>query len=277
MVAGPVSDDHLVQDLPQEWVDWLELNQARGCDPRELSQIARDAGYSLTAIQTVLGLEVETKASTDGVEWWMAPPITNFQLYPRAECIRTVQAQMYVIPDFLNLEDCEALIKCINQALVPSTVTHGPEDFRTSRTCHLEDVNPEFIRTVNQRLSALLGVDLAFSEPLQGQRYDRGQYFKAHTDAFAPGSEEYQRHASVGGQRTWTVMVYLNTVQDGGETRFPVLGQCFQPHQGMALAWNNLMADGSPNSATLHEALPVLQGEKYVITKWFRSRQGHGE
>jgi prolyl 4-hydroxylase len=269
-----VSDLNPVQALPQEWVDWLRLNRERGCDPWELFQTARDAGFSVNEIQALLGVEIEKESSADGSEYWAAPPITNAQLYPEAERIQVAHAQMYVIPEFLGLEPCQALISCINQALVPSTVTHGPDDFRTSRTCHLNDVNPGFIRSVDQRLSALLGVDPAYSEPLQGQRYDQGQYFKLHTDAFALGSAEYQEHAALGGQRTWTVMVYLNTVECGGETRFPLLGQSVRPRQGMVLAWNNLLADGKPNPVTLHEALPVLQGEKYVITKWFRARLG---
>lgn len=65
-------------------------------------------------------------------------------------------------------------------------------------------------------------------------------------------------------------MVYLNTVELGGETVFPLLGRAFTPVACLALVWNNLHPDGSPNHTTLHEALPVLQGRKYVITKWFR-------
>ncbi len=112
------------------------------------------------------------------------------------------------------------------------------------------------------------------SEPMQGQRYDIGEYFKAHTDWFAPGTNEFDKHTRRGGQRTWTVMVYLNNVEAGGETRFERIGRDFRPVAGLGLAWNNLKADGSPNAATLHEALPVLQGRKYVITKWFREKPG---
>ena len=46
------------------------------------------------------------------------------------------------------------------------------------------------------------------------------------------------------------------------------------PVPGMALAWNNLQADGTPNPFTLHEALPVEVGHKWVITKWFRADIG---
>jgi prolyl 4-hydroxylase len=38
----------------------------------------------------------------------------------------------------------------------------------------------------------------------------------------------------------------------------------------MALLWNNLNADGSPNPHTMHCGEPVTQGHKIIITKWFR-------
>ena len=42
------------------------------------------------------------------------------------------------------------------------------------------------------------------------------------------------------------------------------------PRKGMLLAWDNMNPDGSPNTATLHEGMAVLEGTKYIITKWFR-------
>jgi prolyl 4-hydroxylase len=38
----------------------------------------------------------------------------------------------------------------------------------------------------------------------------------------------------------------------------------------MALLWNNLRADGTPNPDTLHSGAPVTSGHKVIITKWFR-------
>ena len=43
-----------------------------------------------------------------------------------------------------------------------------------------------------------------------------------------------------------------------------------EPETGKLVAWNNLLADGSPNGATLHQGMKVRRGTKYVITKWFR-------
>ena len=58
----------------------------------------------------------------------------------------------------------------------------------------------------------------------------------------------------------------------GGGTAFLRLDHVFQPRRGRALAWNNLHANGAPNPDTLHAGLPVLQGAKTIITKWFRER-----
>jgi prolyl 4-hydroxylase len=69
-------------------------------------------------------------------------------------------------------------------------------------------------------------------------------------------------------------MVYLNEGMEGGATRFTEIDYAVTPKTGMALLWNNLLADGTPNMATRHCGEPVLSGRKFIITKWFRV---HGE
>ena len=67
-------------------------------------------------------------------------------------------------------------------------------------------------------------------------------------------------------------MVYLNEPEDGGATRFKSIGKTIQPETGKLLAWNNLLANGEPNPATIHQGMKVRRGVKYIITKWFRER-----
>jgi prolyl 4-hydroxylase len=67
-------------------------------------------------------------------------------------------------------------------------------------------------------------------------------------------------------------MVYLGDVPSGGGTRFERIGRTFEPDEGALLIWNNRLADGTPNPATLHHGLPVRKGVKYVITRWYRER-----
>ena len=93
---------------------------------------------------------------------------------------------------------------------------------------------------------------------------------KPHWDYYEPGTNLFERYAGVRGNRTWTFMVYLNDEMVGGATRFTRLGLAFKPKLGMALFWNNLKPDGSPNPATMHCGEPVISGVKVIITKWFR-------
>ena len=65
-------------------------------------------------------------------------------------------------------------------------------------------------------------------------------------------------------------MVYLNDGMEGGATRFTEIDHAVQPKTGMALFWDNLQADGTPNQATRHCGEPVTRGHKVIITKWFR-------
>ena len=65
-------------------------------------------------------------------------------------------------------------------------------------------------------------------------------------------------------------MIYLNDVEEGGATWFPLAGLRVNPKRGLLLAWNNMNPDGSPNDKTLHEGVAVMKGTKYIVTKWFR-------
>jgi prolyl 4-hydroxylase len=67
-------------------------------------------------------------------------------------------------------------------------------------------------------------------------------------------------------------MIYRTKPADGGATRFKTIGKSIKPEAGKLLAWNNLLADGRPNPATLHQGMKVRRGTKYIVTKWFRER-----
>lgn len=180
---------------------------------------------------------------------------------------------IFMRKNFLNLAECDALVSRIEAERRPSGLAdhYGDGSFRTSETCDLGGDDP-FIKSIVARLAAYAGLDTAHAEPLQGQRYAVGQEFKAHTDTFEPGGPDYERFCSSAGQRTWTMMVYLNQPGAGGATRFKQIGKIIQPETGKLLAWDNLLPDGQPNYATLHQGMPVRAGVKHIITCWFRQR-----
>jgi len=181
--------------------------------------------------------------------------------------------EMFSLPNFLPPGLCARLVSLIDRQRRPSTIAdpNGDHYFRTSETCDLAPDESEVVE-LEKLLHDLNRIDPAHGEPVQGQRYEVGQEFKAHTDYFEPGGADFQRFCSVAGQRTWTFMVYLNDVEAGGATRFKVADKIFKPQRGTLVCWNNRRADGSCNPATLHHAMKVRKGVKYVITKWYRER-----
>ena len=181
--------------------------------------------------------------------------------------------ELFIVRGFLDAAACEVLIARIDERRRPSEIADdlGIANFRTSETCDLDWHDP-VVGDVDRRIGDLLGLPLEASEPLQGQRYAPGQEFKPHTDTFEPGGYDFYMHTAGTGQRTWTAMIYLNEPEDGGATRFKAIGKTIQPETGKLLAWNNLLPDGGPNPATLHQGMKVRRGTKYILTKWFRER-----
>ena len=190
-----------------------------------------------------------------------------------AQRVPTSELEMFIVRGFLDEATCSALIGLIDDNRRPSTIADdvGIANFRTSETCDL-DWHVPIVGEVDRKIAALLGLALQASEPLQGQRYAPGQEFKPHTDTFEPGGYDFLVHTAESGQRTWTAMIYLNEPDDGGATRFKRIGKTVQPETGKLLAWNNLLPNGRPNPATLHQGMKVRRGTKYVLTKWFRQR-----
>ena len=181
--------------------------------------------------------------------------------------------QVYHHENFLSSEQCESLVAMIDAHRRPSTLLSdtGERSFRTSESCDMDRWSPD-VRPTDEQIAALLGIDPVHGETMQGQRYASGQRFRAHHDYFHETQSYWPQMQKSGGQRTWTAMIFLNQVEEGGATWFPQAGIRVAPKRGMLLTWNNMKADGSPNDLTLHEGMPVVAGVKYIITKWFRER-----
>lgn len=71
-----------------------------------------------------------------------------------------------------------------------------------------------------------------------------------------------------------TLFLYLNDVEEGGGTHFPLLDITIQPKKGNAVIWPSVLDDKpeTKDPRTDHEALPVINGIKYVSTSVWRWR-----
>jgi prolyl 4-hydroxylase len=193
--------------------------------------------------------------------------------HPRVQRFPGRDLTLLIQKHFLSAVECAGLIARIDAQRRPSTIAdpNGDDYFRTSETCDLSNADP-FVAAIDAQIAEWVGIDAAYGEYLQGQRYDLGQEFKPHTDYFEPNGADYAKFCSVAGNRTWTVMIYLDQPKAGGATRFTKVGKTIQPEPGKLLAWNNRLPDGSPNPASMHHGMKVRAGVKHVITKWFRER-----
>ncbi len=253
--------------LDQEWLQWLQTNVTRGCSKQELTAILLKEGFDDRAVR-----EAFEKADASPPVQLSPPPRIAPKLAGAAK-FDSKRIELYTADDFLSPSECAGLVALIQAQLRPSTISTPPSGeydtaFRTSRTCDLSDEN-ELVAKLDARICQALGMDASLSEPTQGQHYEVGQVFKAHTDFFK--AYELEKYSTPTlGQRTWTFMVYLNEVGAGGQTRFVDADLTVSPQRGRAVLWNNLLASGAPNPQTRHESMPVTSGTKTIITKWFR-------
>lgn len=300
-------------DFDNNWKKWIRSNIELGCDKQQIERILLENNYHPQVIIQELSNIVDSENTSGLIEKYntqkdqdlipssskklsqqtdnicsdlniplqtspMASALNNVYL-PLAKKLDSDKVNMYVLDDFLSNQECSEVISRIQKACRPSTITtpdldFSDNEFRTSQTCDLSHNADEFIKDLDRRISDYIGYEKQRSEGIQGQLYHVGNQFKSHTDFFEPNTQEFTQFAGEMGQRTWTFMIYLNDVPEGGQTAFTKLGLIFTPKKGQALMWNSLHHDGEVNRNTEHWAKPIIKGEKYVITKWFRTH-GH--
>lgn len=198
---------------------------------------------------------------------------TRLDADPAAWRVPVDKAEIYAVADFLDAGECARMIALVDAVACPSALYEAPGhgDYRTSWSGNV-DVTDPFVRMVTRRIDDLLGIDPAWGESIQGQRYQPGQEFRGHCDWFDPTQPYWREQERRAGQRSWTAMIYLNDVEAGGVTEFPLAGVTIPPQRGTLLTWNNARPDGSGNRDTLHAALPVEAGTKHIVTRWYRTR-----
>ncbi len=172
-------------------------------------------------------------------------------------------------PDFLPPALCDHVMEAARARLAPSFVIDPvsrqrvPHPVRTSHGTNFGPVDEDcVINAINRRIAAITGTDWRAGEMLHVLRYTPGQQYRLHHDGLP----------NVTNQRQWTAIVYLNRGFDGGATDFPLLGLNVAPRRGGLLVFANTHGDGAIDPRTRHEGKPVDTGEKWVATRWIRTR-----
>lgn len=194
---------------------------------------------------------------------------------PSAYKVPVDRAELWAIGDFLSPDECARVIALIDAGAKPSDILQQGTYTNAWRTSYSGDVDPHdpFVQMIERRIDDTLGIDHGWGETMQGQRYAEGQEFREHMDWFWTKAPYWKKEKLRGGQRSFTAMIYLNDVEEGGTTDFINIGVSIPPSQGVLMVWNNATPEGELNHDTIHAGTPVVKGTKYVITKWYRTRK----
>lgn len=185
-----------------------------------------------------------------------------------------VHPRVIVFGELLSRSECDGLIAQARGSLVPSTVV-GSEtgagerhDGRTSEGATLVRGSTPLVRRLEERIAALMDWPVDHGEDLQILHYRTGAQYRPHYDYFDPRAAGTPANLAHGGQRVASLVIYLNTPHEGGATVFPDVQFEVAAVRGNAVFFSYDLPH--PMTRTLHGGAPVLAGEKWIATKWFR-------
>lgn len=184
------------------------------------------------------------------------------------------EPRVVVFAGLLSDDECDEIVALARERLARShtvDTTTGDSEVNSARTSEgmffARGEHPVCAR-LEARIAALVNWPLENGEGLQVLRYQPGAEYKPHYDYFDPAQSGTPVILKRGGQRLATLIAYLNTPSRGGATIFPDVKLEVAPVRGHAVFFSYDRPD--PTTRSLHGGAPVLEGEKWIVTKWLR-------
>lgn len=180
--------------------------------------------------------------------------------------------------NLLTVDECDTLIDTarptLQRAKVINPVEEGDyvDERRTSELTVFNRTAHPLVTSIIERAATLLGIPVVHAEGIQVMRYGVGAEYQPHFDYFHDDKEGEAAHLKNGGQRIASLVMYLNAVEAGGETVFPSAGLKVAPLKGGAVYFAYTDDNQRCDTRSLHGGLPVLAGEKWIATIWFRAQ-----
>eukprot|EP00884_Botryococcus_braunii_P014162 jgi/Botrbrau1/22747/Bobra.0132s0080.1 len=192
----------------------------------------------------------------------------------------------FLLKSFLSHEECDHLVSKASPKMMNSTVVDNEtgksiaSTVRTSTGTFFGPHEDSVIQGIEERIAVATHFPEENGEGIQVLHYVNGQKYEPHHDFF---HDKYNARAETGGQRVATVLMYLSTPEEGGETIFPNAGRkvtgpgwskcalkglAVKAKKGDALLFYSMDNDHELDFASLHGSCPTLKGEKWSATKW---------
>lgn len=182
--------------------------------------------------------------------------------------------RVVVFGNLLSDAECDALIADaaprMKRSLTVAIKTGGEEvnADRTSDGMFFARGETPVVQTLERRIAQLVSWPVINGEGLQVLHYRVGAEYKPHYDYFDPSEPGTPTILKRGGQRVATLVIYLNEPTRGGGTTFPDINLTVAPKRGNAVFFS--YDRPHPATRTLHGGAPVVEGEKWIATKWLR-------
>lgn len=182
------------------------------------------------------------------------------------------------IQHFFTDEECDMLIEKARNNLEDSKIYNGASDDlvtknnRDSKQAWLYD-SDDFIKSLSDKVKEYTKTHNKHSEEFQVVNYQEGGFFNPHYDACDGDGNYCQKMDGNFGPRYLTVLIYLNNVEEGGETIFPNINKSVKPEKGKAVIFQNVNEKGHIISQSYHGGEPVKKGEKWICNKWIHLKE----
>lgn len=287
----------------------ISCRRAIECDPmmhtayHMLGNILQDLGRNVEAEEYFIRAEHiaqgKRPSAEQGRHLWASLPFWHSEVGSVKDVVvdgtaytmkcLSMRPLLFEVPTLLSPDECNHIVERATPSLARSHVMGSADDvYRTSENTWL--TADAQLQALQRRIAALIGLPELYirhkSEDLQVVSYTTGGTFKVHHDsaAFHP--------------RLVTILVYLNDVEDGGETWFPgsnkstveeaisdaqqYMQECSAekhlippgvkvvPSLGKGIIFINHAPSGELDPAAVHAGLPVI-GNKWIANYWIKS------
>jgi prolyl 4-hydroxylase len=281
------------QYISVELRQWIVAQAQAGVPPEQVLEAMMKSGWqeeiAIQALEETLRSHLTEQAKIDAQSYQPLPvPVPDAKVADSPSTLQVLdrevtvlmqmkQPRVLVLGGFLSDDECDQLVALSGPRMARSetvdNLTGGSEvnTARTSRGMFFERAESALIERVERRIAALLDWPIENGEGLQVLHYKPGAEYKPHYDYFDPVHPGSASILKRGGQRVGTVLMYLNTPTRGGGTTFPDVGLEVAPIKGNAVFFSYDRAHADTKS--LHGGAPVIEGEKWVSTKWLRERE----
>jgi len=275
------------QQVTPELRQWIVAQASAGQPPEAVLKSMIDSGWTediaMVALEDTLRGFLADHAKANNLPTPVVVPepmtMTGEVLLPAGD--RQVQVlssmrspRVIVFGGLLSDDECDQMVELARQRLARSetvkldTGASEVNEARTSEGMFFTRGENALCTRIEARIAALMQWPVENGEGLQVLRYRPGAEYKPHYDYFDPTQPGTPSILKRGGQRVASLVMYLNTPTRGGATTFPDVHFEVGPVKGNAVFFS--YDRPHPMTRSLHGGAPVLEGEKWVATKWLR-------